>query len=191
MVYGVAEAMGRIVEVRDPYTQGHEVRVAKLAKLIAEEMHLTEDEVEAIEMSGLVHDIGKLCVPAEILTKPGRLIEEEFALIKKHSEAGYSILKGIEFPWAIAEIVLAHHERMDGSGYPNGLTGEEIPPASRVLAVADVVEAMASHRPYRAALGLDAAVDELAQQAEKYDRNVVAAFLALYDADRVDFLPPA
>jgi putative nucleotidyltransferase with HDIG domain len=191
MVYGVAEAMGRIVEVRDPYTQGHEVRVAKLAKLIAEEMHLTEDEVEAIEMSGLVHDIGKLCVPAEILTKPGKLIEEEFALIRKHSEAGYSILKGIEFPWAIAEIVLAHHERMDGSGYPGGLLEVDIPLASRVLAVADVAEAMASHRPYRAALGLDAAMSELTGNSQMYDADVVAAFLALYESGRVDFLPQA
>jgi response regulator RpfG family c-di-GMP phosphodiesterase len=190
MVYGVAEAMGRIVEVRDPYTQGHEVRVARLGKLIAEEMHLSEDEIEAIEMSGLVHDIGKLCVPAEILTKPGKLIDEEFALIKKHSEAGYSILKGIEFPWSIAEIVLAHHERMDGSGYPSGLAGDDIPLASRVLAVADVAEAMASHRPYRAALGLDAAVAELTENPHMYDRSVVNAFMALHSSGRVDFLPP-
>jgi putative nucleotidyltransferase with HDIG domain len=187
MVYGVAEAMGRIVEVRDPYTQGHEVRVARLAKLIAEEMHLPEDDVDAIEMSGLVHDIGKLGVPAEILTKPRVLTEVEFALIKEHPEAGYTILKGVEFPWPIADIVLAHHERLDGSGYPHGLVGEAILLASRVLAVADVVEAMASHRPYRPALGLDAAVTELTESAGKYDPDVVRAFLTLYGAGRVDF----
>jgi HD-GYP domain-containing protein (c-di-GMP phosphodiesterase class II) len=129
-------------------------------------------------------------VPAEILTKPGKLIDEEFALIKKHSEAGYSILKGIEFPWSIAEIVLAHHERMDGSGYPSGLAGDDIPLASRVLAVADVAEAMASHRPYRAALGLDAAVAELTENPHMYDRSVVNAFMALHSSGRVDFLPP-
>jgi putative nucleotidyltransferase with HDIG domain/PAS domain S-box-containing protein len=191
MVYGVAEAMGRIVEVRDPYTQGHEVRVAGLAKSIAQEMQLSEDDVDAIEMAGLVHDIGKLSVPAEILTKPGSLSDNEFALIKEHSETGYTILKGVDFPWPVADIVLAHHERRDGSGYPYGLKGDDIPFASRVLAVADVVEAMASHRPYRPALGLDVAVAELTGHLEKYDPGVVSALLALYESGRVDLRPVA
>jgi len=187
MVYGVSEAMGRIVEARDPYTQGHEVRVARLAKLIAEVMGLDEKEVAGIEMSGLVHDIGKLGVPAEILTRPGHLSDVEFALIKEHSEAGYKILKEIDFPWPVAEIVLSHHERWDGSGYPHGLKGDEIPLASRVLMVADVVEAMASHRPYRPALGLKAAVAELTEHSEKYDPDVVRAFMVLYESGRVEF----
>ena len=191
MVYAVAEAMGRVVEVRDPYTQGHEVRVAKLAKLIAQEMRMSGDAIDAIEMAGLVHDIGKLSVPAEILTKPGNLSDNEFALIKEHSETGYTILKGVDFPWPVADIVLAHHERRDGSGYPYGLKGDNIPLASRVLAVADVVEAMASHRPYRPALGLDVAVAELTGHAEKYDPGVVSALLALYESGRVDLRPAA
>jgi len=191
MVYGVAEAMGRVVEARDPYTQGHEVRVARLAKLIAQEMQLSQGDIDAIEMSGLVHDIGKLSVPAEILAKPGRLSDNEFALIKGHPEAGYTILKGIDFPWPVADIVFAHHERWDGSGYPHGRKGEGIPLASRVLAVADVVEAMASHRPYRPALGLDAAVAELARSSHKFDSDVAGAFLRLYESDRVGFLSVA
>jgi len=191
MVYGVAEAMGRIVEARDPYTQGHQVRVARLAKLIAEEMHLPEGDIDAIEMAGLVHDIGKLGVPAEILTKPGLLSDVEFALIKEHSQAGYTILKDVDFPWPIADTVLAHHERWDGSGYPSGLKGKDTPLASRVLAVADVVEAMASHRPYRPALGLDLAVAELTDHAERYDPGVVSALLALYESGRVDLRPVA
>lgn len=191
MIYGVSEAMGRIVEARDPYTQGHEVRVAQLAKLIALEMRLPGNDVDAIEMCGLVHDIGKLSVPAEILTRPGHLSDLEFALIKGHPEAGYTILKGIDFPWPVADIVVAHHERRDGSGYPKGLSGENIPLAARVLAVADVVEAMASHRPYRPALGLDVAVAELKEHPEKYDPDVVVAFFALYESGRADFLRAA
>jgi putative nucleotidyltransferase with HDIG domain len=185
MVYGVSEAMGKIVEARDPYTQGHEVRVAKLAKLISQEMHLPEEDVDGIEMAGLVHDIGKLHVPAEILTKPGKLSDTELALIKEHPEAGYAILSGIEFPWPVADIALAHHERQDGSGYPRGLVGDDIPLGSRVLAVADVVEAMASHRPYRPALGLDAAVAELKGNATIYDPDVVRVFMDLYESGRV------
>jgi len=191
MIYGVSEAMGRIVEARDPYTQGHEVRVAQLAKLIALEMRLPGSDVDAIEMCGLVHDIGKLSVPAEILTKPGRLSDLEFALIKGHPEAGYTILKGIDFPWPVADIVVAHHERRDGSGYPRGLSGEDIPMAARVLAVADVVEAMASHRPYRPALGLELAVAEIKEHPEKYDPSVVIALFALYESGRADFLRAA
>ena len=189
MVHGVLEVIGRIVEGRDPYTRGHEVRVAELAKSIARAMHLPADDAEAIEMAGLVHDVGKLQVPAEILTKSGQLSGNEFALIKEHPETGYMILKDIEFPWPIADIVLAHHERMDGTGYPRGLAGDDIPLASRVLAVADVVEAMASHRPYRPALGMKAVVAELVEHAGKYDPAVVAAFLGLHESGRIGLGP--
>lgn len=181
MVMDVSEAMGRIVEARDPYTQGHQQRVAKVARLIAERMGLPETDVEGIEMAGLLHDVGKLRVPAEILTKPGAISEAELALIKEHPAQGHDILGSITFPWPIADWVRQHHERMDGSGYPDGLSGDQIPMAARILAVADVLEAMASHRPYRPALGIDAAIAELRDNPEKYDRAVVAACVALHD----------
>ena len=185
MVYAVAEAMGRIVEVRDPYTQGHEVRVAKLAKLLAEDMGLSPDETAGVEMAAVVHDIGKLSVPAEILNKPGTLLEIEFALIRQHPTAGYEILKDIAFPWQVAESVLQHHERLDGSGYPQGLHGDEISRSARILAVADVIEAMASNRPYRPALGIDQAVAEIASHQEKYDPDVVASCLRLFESGQI------
>ena len=186
LVHGVVEAMGRIVDARDPYTQGHEVRVAALAKSIAEGMHLLEDDVQAIEMAGLLHDIGKLGVPVEILAKPGRLSSIEFELVKEHSRAGYEMLKGIDFPGSVAAIVLSHHERMDGSGYPNGIAGDEIILGARIIGVADVIEAMSSHRPYRSALGLQAAVSELGDHPERYDPEVVSAYMALYASGRGD-----
>jgi HD-GYP domain-containing protein (c-di-GMP phosphodiesterase class II) len=191
MVYAVSEAMGRVVELRDPYTQGHEVRVARLAKQIAQKMHLSADDIEGIEMASLVHDIGKLCVPVSILSKPGRLSDLEFAMIKEHSLAGYSVLKNIDLPWPVADIVLAHHERCDGSGYPYGLVAADIPQGALIVAVADVVEAMASHRPYRPALGIDAAVAEIANHPAKYDAEVVRAFMALYASGRIDFEEPS
>ena len=181
MVYDVAEAMGSVVEARDPYTQGHELRVASLAKRIATEMGLSEDTLNEISMAGLLHDIGKLRVPAEILTKPGQLSDAEFALIREHPEQGFEILSHIDFPWPIAEIVRQHHERLDGSGYPRKLSGDEILMPARILAVADVVEAMASHRPYRPALGLDKAMDEIVTHPAGYDSTVVAACVALYE----------
>jgi PAS domain S-box-containing protein len=186
LLKSITATMGRVVEARDPYTQGHEVGVAKLARLIAEEMGLPEGEVGWIEMTGLVHDIGKLSVPAEILTKPGTLSETEFLLIKEHSLAGSEILREIDFGWPIAETVLQHHERLDGSGYPRALAGDAITVAARVLAVADVVEAMASHRPYRPALGLDVAVREVKSHPEKFDSGVVAACVRLYETGRID-----
>lgn len=181
MVYDVAEAMGSVVEARDPYTQGHELRVSSLAKRIATEMGLDEDALNEISMAGLLHDIGKLRVSAEILTKPGQLSDAEFALIREHPEQGFEILSHIDFPWPIAEIVYQHHERMDGTGYPRRLPGDEILLPARILAVADVIEAMASHRPYRAALGLDKAMDEIVAHPEAYDAEVVAACVALYE----------
>lgn len=185
MVYDVAEAMGRIVEARDPYTKGHEQRVAHLAKLLGEEMGLSDDEMMAVEMASVVHDIGKLGVPAEILNKPGNLSELEFRLIREHPVFGYEILKDIDFPWPVAKAVLQHHERVDGSGYPSGLKGDEICPTARIIALADVIEAMASHRPYRPALGVDAAVAEITSHADQYDANVVAACVRLYESGQI------
>ena len=185
MVRQVAEAMGAVSEARDPYTRDHEVRVNRLAHLVGAEMGMSQDDLDALDMACLLHDVGKLRVPVEILTKPGRLSDTEFALIKEHPAAGFDILKGIEFPWPIAEIVLQHHERMDGSGYPRGLVAADILPVTRVLSVADVVEAMATDRPYRPALGLEVAMAELRESASKYDPDVVAACFRLYDTGRM------
>jgi putative nucleotidyltransferase with HDIG domain len=157
------EAVAMTVEIRDPYTSGHQKRVTDLAASIAREMELTDDEIEAVQMSAVVHDIGKLYVPAELLAKPGILNEVELSMIKLHAQAGYDILKTVEFPWPIAQIVLQHHERLDGSGYPKGLKENEILLEAKILAVADVVESIASFRPYRPALGLDAALEEISR----------------------------
>jgi PAS domain S-box-containing protein/putative nucleotidyltransferase with HDIG domain len=188
LLRSIIETMGKIVETRDPYTQGHELRVARLGKLIAEEMGLSEAEAEGIEIAGLVHDIGKLSVPAEILNKPGRLSPTEFALIEEHSRSGYEILRDIDFGWPVAETVLQHHERLDGSGYPGGLVAGELSQSARILAVADVVEAMASHRPYRPSLGFEEAFAEVSSHPEKYDAEVVAACGRLHDQGSIGFL---
>ncbi len=186
---GIIQAMAFAVETRDPYTAGHQQRVADLAHAIAEEMGLSLDQIDGILMVGIIHDLGKMSVPAEILSKPVKLNEMEFGLIKKHPRVGYEILKEIEFPWPIAQIVLQHHERMDGSGYPSGLSGEDILLEARILAVADVVEAMASHRPYREALGLDKALEEISKnQGILYDPNVVVACLRLFKEKGFKFL---
>jgi PAS domain S-box-containing protein/putative nucleotidyltransferase with HDIG domain len=185
ILHSLTRTLGRVVETRDPYTQGHEIRVAELARAIAQEMGMDHDELDGIEAAALVHDVGKLSVPAEILTKPGLLSVHEFELIKDHSRAGYQILEGIPFQWPVADIALQHHERMDGSGYPSALRGEEIVLGARIVAVADVVEAMSSHRPYRAALGLDAAMEELASSKGKYDPDVVAACVRLFEAGSI------
>jgi PAS domain S-box-containing protein/putative nucleotidyltransferase with HDIG domain len=186
MVYEVAEAMGRVIEIRDQYTKGHQERTARVAKAIALEMKLPKYDVTAVEMAAAVHDIGKLSVPAEILTRPTHLSELEMALIREHPRNGYEILKDLPFPWPVAEIVLEHHERMDGSGYPSGLRGDAIVPLARVLTVADVVEAMATHRPYRPALGLKAAFAELRDNPEKYDKAVVDACARVYKRGELD-----
>jgi PAS domain S-box-containing protein len=168
------QAMAQTIEVRDPYTAGHQRRVADLARAIASAMGLTNDRIDGIRMAGAIHDIGKISVPAEILSKPGVLSPIEFSLIKTHSQVGYEILKDIDFPWDIAGMVLQHHERMDGSGYPNGLIGEQIMLEARIIAVADVVEAMASHRPYRPAVGMDKALEEIStKRGQIYDADVV------------------
>jgi PAS domain S-box-containing protein/putative nucleotidyltransferase with HDIG domain len=171
------QAMAQTVEVRDPYTAGHQKRVSNIARAIASQMALSSDMVEGIRMAGNIHDIGKISVPAEILSKPGTLTDIQFALIKAHPKTGYEILKGIEFPYDIARIVLQHHERIDGSGYPQGLCDDDILLEARILAVADVVEAMSSHRPYRPALGLEKALEEISLKKGKlYDPRVVEAF---------------
>ena len=172
---GTIQAMALTVETRDAYTAGHQRRVTNLARTIAQSMGLSEDEVDGIRMAGVIHDLGKISVPAEILSKPGKLSDLEFSLIKTHPQTGFDILKGIDFQWPIASIVLQHHERLDGSGYPQGMTGTEIMQEAKIMAVADVVEAMSSHRPYRAALGTDAALDEVTS-----NKNI------LFDAEVVD-----
>ena len=175
------EAMATTVEMRDPYTAGHQRRVTVLASAIAREICLSEDQVYGITLAGIVHDIGKISVPAEILSKPGRLSEIEFNLIKVHPQVGYNILKDIQFPWPIALTILQHHERLDGSGYPAGLSEEAILPEARIMSVADVVEAMASHRPYRAAIGLDEALKEISMNSGiLYDADVVDACIRLF-----------
>jgi PAS domain S-box-containing protein/putative nucleotidyltransferase with HDIG domain len=171
----VVRAMAMTVEVRDPYTAGHQRRVTQLAQAITREMGLPKEQQDAVWCAGTLHDLGKIYVPAEILSRPGRLSDSEFALVKDHSLKGFEILEPIQFPWPVAEIVRQHHERLDGSGYPDGLQGEEILLEARILAVADVVEAMASHRPYRAAVGIDAALEEISR-----NRGV------LFDPDAVD-----
>jgi HD-GYP domain-containing protein (c-di-GMP phosphodiesterase class II) len=148
-------AIAVTVETRDPYTAGHQRRVADLACAIATEMNLSVDQIDGIRMAATIHDLGKISVPADILSKPIKLTNIEFSLIKTHSQSGYDILKDIDFPWPVARTVLEHHERMNGSGYPNGLTGDHLLLESRILAVADVVESMASHRPYRPSLGIE------------------------------------
>ncbi|MGO8717367.1 MAG: PAS domain S-box protein [Smithella sp.] len=169
------------VESRDPYTSGHQVRVAHLARAIATEMGLLQDKIDSIRMAGSIHDIGKLSVPAEILSKPTKLTDIELSLIKEHSRVGYEMLKDVESPWPLAEIIYQHHECMNGSGYPRNLKGDDILMEARIMAVADIVEAMASHRPYRPALGIEAALEEIEKnKGILYDDTVANACLKLF-----------
>lgn len=185
---GVVGAISRALEARDPYTAGHQQRVADIAVEIAGRMGLDEDRIEGIRLGASIHDIGKLAVPVDLLTKPTRLNELEYALIQSHAQSGMEILKGITFPWPIAEIVSQHHERMDGSGYPAGLKGDQIALEARIVAVADVFEAMSAHRPYRAALGTYQAMKELkAHRGTFYDTQAVDALLSLLDEDEDRF----
>lgn len=173
-------ALAAALEKRDPYTAGHQRRVADIAKSISTAMNLDEDMIESIGLVALVHDIGKISVPAELLVKPSKLTDIEFAMIKTHASEGYEILKGVEFPWPIAQIVLQHHEHLNGSGYPMGLTEKDILMESRIITVSDVVEAMTSHRPYRPALKLEIAVDQIAKnKGILYDPDVVDTCLDL------------
>jgi PAS domain S-box-containing protein/putative nucleotidyltransferase with HDIG domain len=177
----IIQAMAYIGEVRDPYTAGHQRRVAQLTCAIARSMGLDSDEYEGLTMAAFVHDIGKILIPADILSKPGNLTKPEFDIIKDHTRIGYEILKNIEFPWPIANIVLQHHERMNGSGYPSGISGDKIILEARILAVADVVEAMSSHRPYRPALGVEKALAEInMNRSTLYDAEVVDTCLKIF-----------
>jgi PAS domain S-box-containing protein/putative nucleotidyltransferase with HDIG domain len=185
---GIIQAMAVTVEMRDPYTAGHQRRVATLAHAIAKEIGLPKDRIIGIELAGLIHDLGKIRVPSEILTYPDTLSEAEFNIIRTHPEAGYDILKNIDFPWPVAQVVLQHHERMNGSGYPKGLSGEEIMLEARIIAVADVVEAIASHRPYRQALGIDKALHEISEnKGILYDPLVVDTCLMLFQKKHFKF----
>jgi len=175
------QAMAMTVERRDPYTAGHQRRVAHLAHAIATEMSLSEAVVSSIKTAAAIHDLGKISVPAEILSKPGRISEAEFEIIKIHPQVGSDILKTIDFPWPLAQIVLQHHERMNGSGYPSGLSGQDILLEARILHVADLVEAMSSHRPYRPARGIDIALKEISEnRGVYYDPGAVDACLNLF-----------
>jgi len=178
---GTIEAIALIGEIRDPYTAGHERRVAQLASAIAQQMGFNEDQSEGVRVMAYLHDIGKIAVPAEILSYPGKLADTQFRMIKAHVVMGHKILQGIDFPWPVAAAVLQHHERLDGSGYAAGLSGEQIIAEARILGVADVVEAMSSHRPYRPALGIDKALEEITQNSGKlYDPAVADACVKLF-----------
>lgn len=174
-------AIAATVEIRDMYTAGHQRRVAQIATAIARLLNLPEQQIEGLYLACVVHDVGKIKIPAEILSKPGKLGELEYALIKQHPQAGYDILKEVDFPWPIAQFVLQHHERIDGSGYPHGLTGDAILLEARIIAVADVIEAMASHRPYRPGLGIEAALAEISgKRGTVYDAAVADAAIVLF-----------
>ncbi len=178
---GTVKALAATAEKRDPYTAGHQERVARLASAIAAEMRLPLEEVEGIRLAATLHDVGKVSTPAEILSKPGALTDLEMGIIRTHPQVGYEILQSIPFDWPVAEIVLQHHERLDGSGYPAGLVGEQIRIEARLLAVADVVEAMSTHRPYRPARGVEAALEEISSNRGKlYDTGVVNACLRTF-----------
>ena len=177
---GTVKALANTLESKDPYTARHQRRVVQLACALAQELGESAHFIEGMRVMGFLHDLGKIAVPGEILSKPSRLSEYEFNLIKVHPQAGYDILKAIDFPWPVALAVLQHHERLDGSGYPHGLLGHDIIREAKILAVADVVEAIASHRPYRPALGLDQAMAEISRyQGVLYDPEVVQACLKL------------
>jgi len=176
MLNASIQSMALMVEIRDPYTAGHQQRVAQLACAIAEKMDYAPEIIEGIRIAGILHDVGKIRIPISILSRAGRLLEEEFKMLKIHPQVGFDILKNIPFPWPVAQMVLQHHERMDGSGYPRGLSGEEILPGARILAVADVIEANSSFRPYRPANGIEAALGELVKKkGGQYDADAVSA----------------
>jgi HD-GYP domain-containing protein (c-di-GMP phosphodiesterase class II) len=185
---GTFRAMSMTLELRDPYMAGHQQRVAGLAVAIAQDMGLAGDKIEGLRFAGVIHDIGKIAAPVEIMAKPGRLTKTEFQLVKDHPRAGYEMVKDISFPWPVAHIILQHHERLDGSGYPEGLLGDAILPEARILAVADVVEAVCSLRPYRPALGIEKALEEVRKgRGIRYDTRVVDACIKLFREGRFSF----
>jgi len=176
--------LARAIETRDPYTSGHQKRVSELSCLIGKEIRLPPEQLDGLRLAGLIHDIGKISIPSEILNKPGRLSEVEYNLIKTHSEIAYEILKHVDFPWPIADMVLQHHERLDGTGYPKGLKSDNILLEAKILAVADVVDAMAAHRPYRPSLGVDQALEEITRSRDRlYDSRIVEACLRVIDRE--------
>lgn len=178
---GSVRAMGQMMEVRDPYTAGHQSRVSLICVEIARLMGMPVFNIKGLELAALIHDVGKLAIPSEILSKPGRLTSQEFDLIKTHPMVGYNIVRNIDFPWPVAKTILQHHERTDGSGYPGGLPEQDILLESRILGVADVIEAMSSNRPYRPALGISLALEEIAlNKGRLYDGDVVDATLKYY-----------
>jgi putative nucleotidyltransferase with HDIG domain len=182
------EVVSSILELRDPYTAGHQIRVGNLAVRIGEKIGLPKKKLTGLYVSGYLHDLGKISVPSEILTKPSKLNAVEFEIIKSHVEYGYGVLRKLDLPWPVADIVKQHHERLDGSGYPDGLSGDEIMIEAKVLAAADVVEAMTSHRPYRPGLGLELACEEIdAQKGIKFDEKIVEATLELFTKDKYMF----
>ncbi len=179
---GVIYALSLMVEYKDPYTSGHQQRVASLACAIGKKMGLCEDKIVGLRISGTLHDIGKIAIPVEILSKPGRITAPEFSVVKEHARIGYEILRSIQFPWPVAQIVYQHHERVNGSGYPNGLKVEALLQESKILAVADVVEAMTANRAYRPALGKDVALEEISKnKGILYDSKAVEACLAVFN----------
>ena len=186
---GTISAMSLMVEARDPYTAGHQKRVAALCVAIAKKMGMKIDQIEGLELAAKIHDIGKIKIPVEILIKPSALSELEFMLIKMHPESGYDMIKDIEFPWLIADMIRQHHEKLDGSGYPHGLKGNEILLEARIITVADIVEAISNHRPYRAALGVDVAMEIITQERGiKLDPDVVDACVSLFKHGEFCFL---
>jgi len=185
---GTFKAMSTTLEMRDPYMAGHQHRVSSLAVTIAQEMNMPWEKIEGIRFAAIIHDIGKIAAPAEIMGKPGRLTKTEFQLVKDHPRLGYEMIKDIAFPWPVAHIVLQHHERLDGSGYPEGLVGDAILPEARILAVADVVEAVCSLRPYRPALGIEKGLEEIRKgRGIRYDTRVVDACIKLFREGRFSF----
>ncbi|PKL36069.1 MAG: two-component system response regulator [Spirochaetae bacterium HGW-Spirochaetae-1] len=185
---GTVQAIVSAVELRDPYTAGHQRRVAMLAQVIARNMSLDDFSIAGLTTAGTIHDLGKLSVPSEILSKPSRLTGAEFNLVKDHARSGFELLKGIDFPWPVAKIVYQHHEKIDGSGYPLGIGGSEITPEAKILTVADVVEAIASHRPYRASMGVELAVEEIRKKRGiQYDPETVDSCIAVLNQKLFSF----
>jgi len=188
IIEGIAYIIMKVVEIRDPYFTGHQQRVSKLATAIAQEMKLPKDKIEGVRFASLVHDVGKVNLPTEIVSKPSKLSEVEFNFIKNHPRIGYDILKKVDFPWPIAEIVFQHQEKIDGSGYPRGLKGDEILIESKIISVADFVEAMSSHRPYRPALGIDKALEEISKnKGVLYDPKVVDICIRVFKEEGFRF----
>ncbi|NLC52191.1 MAG: HD-GYP domain-containing protein [Firmicutes bacterium] len=188
IINSVIRALSIVIEKRDPYTARHQRRVSSLAFALAKEMDLSPEKMEGIRRIGLIHDIGKIAIPTAILNKPGLINEHEFNLIKAHPQAGYDILKEIDFPWPVAEAILQHHERLDGSGYPQGLRNRDIILEARILAVADVVESISSFRPYRQSLGLKFSLEEIFnKRGVLYDKDAVDACLRLFNENNFDF----